>query len=169
MSDDLTPESGLVGSTSMTVNDFVRILVSDASRKITLDNFLESSQAKLEALGFLTTATQSGGLYDSLSVVQFAVDHIIDFATEAVILMDLTAGVDRTVTLPEMADAWDSSNLIGQPFSVKIAIPNGVTKVDVVTQGSDLIDGNVSISLTGPTNVSAQFVPDGTDWWILGG
>lgn len=169
MSDNRTKESELVGSTSMTISDFVRIVVSDASRKITLKLLLDSSKTYLESIGFITTTTQSGGLYDSLSVKQFAVDHIIDFATEAVILMDLTAGVDRTVTLPAMVDAWDSSNLIGQPFSVKIAIPNGVTKVVVATQGSDLIDGNVSISLTGPTNVSAQFVPDGTDWWILGG
>lgn len=169
MSDNRTKESELVVSSSMTVSDRVRILLGGTSRSITLDNLLDSSVAKLEALGFLTTSTQSGGLYDSLSVKQFAVDHIIDHLTEAVILMDLTAGVDRTVTLPAMADAWNSSDLIGQPFSVKIAIPNGVTKVDVVTQGSDLIDGNVSIALTGPNNVSSQFVPDGTDWWILGG
>jgi hypothetical protein len=68
-----------------------------------------------------------------------------------------------------MSQAWDSTNLIGQQFTVKIAIPNSTTSVTIKTQGSDLIDSAADLTLTGPSLVSATVIPDGTNWWIIGG
>lgn len=168
MSDQRTKESELVTAGSMAVTDKVRILQSSASRNIVLSSLLDSSQTYLESIGFITSSTVGSGVANRLSVTMFGVDHIITL-TEAVILADFTTGIDLTFTLPAMADAWDSSNLIGQQFIVKIAIPNSATKVTIATQGTDQIDNAVDLDLTGPSLVSATLVPDGTDWWIIGG
>ncbi len=162
-------ESQLVAETVTKDTDFLRVLVNDSSRKITQLNFVASIQQTLIDIGFLTDSTVGGGLYSRLSVDQFDVDHLIDASTEAVLLADLTAGVDRTFTLPAMVDVYDVANGVGQSFTIKIAIPNGGTKIVVATTGSPLVDGSATIDLTGPNLVSATFVPDGTDWWVIGG
>jgi len=162
-------ESQLVAETTTKDTDFLRVLVNDSSRKITQFNFATSIKQRLIDIGFLTNATVGGGLYSRLAVDQFAVDHLIDPLTEAVLLADLTAGVDRTFTLPAMSEVFDVTNGIGQSFTIKIAIPNGGTKVIVATTGSALIDSSATLDLTGPNLVFATFVPDGTDWWVYGG
>jgi len=168
MSDERTRESQLVGSASMAVTDFVRILDNDASRKILLSRLLDDSKPYLESIGFITNATVGGGVANRLNVTEFTADHLI-LLTEAVILADLTAGTNLDFTLPAMSQAYDTINNVGQQFSIKISRPNSTTSVTVKTQGSDLIDLAADVTLTGPSDVFITLVPDGTDWWSIGG
>lgn len=168
MSDQRQKESSLVGSASMLITDFVRIIESGASRKILLSRLLDSSKPYLESIGFITNATVGGGVANRLSVTEFAVDHLI-VLTEAVILADLTGAINLEFTLPAMSEAWDGINLVGQQFTVKISRPNGTTNVKIKTQGTDLIDLAADVTLTGPSDVFITLIPDGTDWWSIGG
>jgi len=139
-----TKETDLNKVTTLSGNDLVRVVVSDASRNITLTNLIP-----------LVTAANNS----IFRVVTSTVNYVASNAND-VVLMDLTSG-NLSTTLP---DATISEGKIIQIKKID-ATTNDIT---VQTNGGN-IDGSATATLSGSGSAKpgASFVSDGTNWFIL--
>lgn len=145
-------ESNLVTETTMSANDFVRIITS-GSRKITLQNFATAIFPLLDVLNLnaanIKTITSNYGL----------------ILTDKVILSDSTSA-DLTVNLMTATAAFNVDTSQGSSFTVK-KIDGSANKVIVSPPGSELIDGEPSIELIGIDRPFIHFISDGSNWWTV--
>lgn len=156
-----TKESNLVTETTISVNDFVRVVTS-GSRKITLSNFLTSSVEKLKELGFIT---------DIVNVRLRDVKTPAITSNYGLMISDDIVPVDPTaasfaINLMTAASAWDSVNEQGYVFVVK-RIDSSLNKVTLNPPGAELIDGEPSLDLIDDDRPSVTFYSDGTNWWTI--
>lgn len=152
-------ETNLLVETSMSVNDFVRIVTS-GSRNITLANLLASSVDELKSLGFIT---------DIVDVRLRDVTNISSnyglLLTDDVVLVDSTGG-DVTINLMLASAAWNATNEQGYVFTIK-KTDSSSNKVILNTTGGDLIDGEPSIEMIGVDRPYVHFISDGSNWWTI--
>jgi hypothetical protein len=154
-----TKESNLVTETSMSVNDFVRIITS-GSRKITLSDFASSIEQPLIDLGFVNNV-QSVRIRDINNISS----NYGLLLTDDVILVDSTSS-DVTINLMLASTAYDATNNQGNSFTIK-KIDSSAFNVILNTAGSDLIDGEPSLELQGIDRPYVHFVSDGSNWWTI--
>ncbi len=150
-----TKESNLTTATRMDVSDIVRIVAS-GSRKITLQNLLESSVSALVALGFV-----NGGL---TKVTSISMNYGL-LLTDVLVLADATsADIDVNLMLASAAfNVTDSNTYV---FTVK-KIDSSSNVVNINPNGSELIDGTTSIQLIGAERPFIKFGTDGSNWWTI--
>lgn len=104
---------------------------------------------------WLDTADNSG-TSGVRTVVTIISNTTLDL-TNDVVLVD-TSGGPITVTLPVAADR------VGKQFDIK-NIGTGVATID--GDGSETIDGSLTIKLSGALKPAATVVNDGSNWWVL--
>lgn len=158
-------ETNLVAITSddFTQADFVRVLDSEMSRKISLEQFGESIQPVLEAQGFVTANNATPNISQTRAIKTVVSDYTIT-EDDNVILVN-TSGGDVTISLPTALSVYNVSNSTGQEFTVK-KITTDSNTVTVMPDGAELIDGG-SATLTGSLYPSVSFVSDGSNWWVV--
>lgn len=150
-----TKESSLTTETSMGVSDFVRIVTS-GSRKITLQNLLNSSVSALVSLGFvnggLTTVTSVSSNYGLL-------------LTDVLVLADATSA-DIDINLMIASTAYNATDGNTYVFTVK-KIDGSSNIININPNGSELIDGTTSAQLIGVDRPYIKFASDGSNWWTV--
>lgn len=154
-----TKENNLTVQTSMELSDFVRIFTS-GSRKITLQNLLNSSVDGLKDLGFITDIVNVR-LRD---VTNISTNYGL-LLTDDIVLVDTTSA-DVTINLMLASLAWNITDEQGYVFTIK-KIDSSTNKVILNTAGGDLIDGEPSIELIGIDRPYVHFVSDGSNWWTI--
>lgn len=160
-----TKESDLITirEDDLQANDFVRVLDSASSRKITLQDFSESQESILESLGFLK-AISVPSIPFSQSIVTITNNHNLTLLN-GVILVDSTVGIVNINLMPALA-AFDLTNLKGQIFTIK-RVTGDVNTVTLNANGAELIDGTSAFSLVGPSLVSVAIISDGSNWSVI--
>ncbi len=152
-----TKESNLTAQTTMSVNDFVRI-VTNGSRRITLGNMLASSVDELKDLGFIT---------DIVDVRLRAITNISAnyglLITDDIVLTDCTSS-DVDINLMLASSAYTSPD--GYVFTIK-KIDSSANVININTAGSDLVDGEPTLQLIGSDRPYVHIVSDGSNWWTI--
>ena len=169
MSVNSRKESELTVDSSMETTDKVRIVANSASRTITLDDLMTSSDDLIGDLGYLKAADISTGIVNKQKITSTATNYAL-LSTDSVIFVDVTSG-DITVSLISAADSsiWDSANSKGQVFTIKLDVANSTNKVIIDPNSTELIDGASTFELIGPNLLFATIIPDGTGWHVIGG
>ncbi len=150
-----TRESNLTTETSMDVSDFIRIVTS-GSRKITLQNLLNSSVSALVSLGFV-----NGGL---TSVTNISTNYGL-LLTDVLIFADASSS-DIDVNLMLASSAYNATDNNTYVFTVK-KIDNTSNVININPNGSELIDGTTKAQLYGVDRPYIKFASDGSNWWTV--
>ncbi len=150
-----TKESNLTTQTTMSTSDFVRIITS-GSRKITLQNLLNSSVSALVALGFV-----NGGL---TKITNISNNYGL-LLTDVVVFAD-AASNDIDVNLMTATSAYNATDATTHVFTVK-KIDGSSNVININPNGSELIDGTTSIQLIGINRPYIRIATDGSNWWTV--
>lgn len=147
-----TRETRLPRTSTIESTDFVRIVQQDDSRNIPFSDLAE-------IINNLSSDS------DSMSFVSIVSDLNLVKTSPRVILCD-TETTTINVTLPSAAVALDSATA-SRVYLIKKTNPN-VNDVNVLTTGSELIDGATSITLAGSQYPYVEVMTDGSTWHIIG-
>lgn len=148
----------------VTTFEWVRVLKDGASRIISKLNFVKDIKNDLISEGFLT----SDSLPVAVSQLRVYAEKSNNYGlqlTDSVIGVD-TSGGNVDINLMTATNAWDSVNNKGQYFTIK-NITSDSNKVNINTNGSDLIDGFASIELDSTDQPFVTIMAVGTTKWIL--
>jgi hypothetical protein len=151
-----------ITETDFGASDYVRVLESGSSRKITTTNFADALDPLLVTLGFLKSA--AAAIVENRKVLTKNTNYNL-VVTDSVLLIDTSAG-DVGINLLTSVSAWDATTSAGQQFTIK-KITTDVNKVTVTPAGVETIDGNTSYDLLGPNLTSITFISDGSNWHVL--
>lgn len=159
-----TKETNLpsVQASDLTANDRVRVLDNDSSRNITLTQFATAIKSELEANGFVTTASVTPDIGQSLKITNVSASVAL-VITNSVLLCN-TSGGDITVTLPDASTAYDDTYTAGQKFTIKKTTAD-VNSVIIQALAGQAID-NSGVTLSG-AYTTVTIISDGTNWWTI--
>lgn len=150
-----TREINLPVTSTIGVNDSVRIIQQAQSRSILYSNLLTDLQTRLTAASQTTT------------FVSTTIDYIAT-SSDQTILADATAA-ELTVTLPLLTDAV--SPIPDPTKSMIITIKKiGVSQVNdivILPTGGVLIDGAAELRLQGAAFPFVSLMSDGLNWYTI--
>ncbi len=153
-------ETNLTKVNSIELTDFIRTIVSQSSRSISLKNMLDSSFDYLKTLGFITDVEN----VRFRTVTNITSNHGL-LLTNDIILADATAGA-IDINLMSASDAYDSVENKGYVFTVK-KINATSNNISINANGAESIDGSSTVALIGLDHPSVSFVSDGSNWWTI--
>ena len=150
----------IISASDFTGVDYVRVVDNGSSRNIQATDFVTALTPLLVTAGFVTNT--SSAVLINIKTKSSNYGLTVD---DRVILVD-TSGGNVSINLPTAASVWNSSSSTSQEFTVK-RITTDVNYVSLIPNGSDLIDGNTSYNIVGPSLGSVTFISNGTNWYII--
>ncbi|MCP5017147.1 MAG: hypothetical protein GY938_18025, partial [Ketobacter sp.] len=158
-------EQELTKSTSFTSSDFCRMIISGASRLITVPLFVDSLDAELVTQGFLKTGALPAGV-EMNHVLAVKTTNYALTEDDDTILANCTSG-DLTISLMTATSVYVSATTRGQSFIIKKTDASS-NKVIIDASGTETIDGSETIEIVGPGRGIAHIISDGSNWHLIG-
>lgn len=154
-------ETNLVASTTF---DFVRVIKDQASRRITLTNFVAAIKQALIDIGFLTSDDLPVTVSQRRAYKEVNSNYGLT-TSESVLGVD-TSGSDVTINLMLASTVFDATGSTGQVFLIK-NVTSDSNKVTISAPGGDLIEGNAFIELDGIDFPFVSIMPNSLTTWII--
>lgn len=148
-------ESNLLRVSTINLNDDLRLIQQDASRKILYETLVTDLQGRIGGGGTPGTG--------DLIFRTMTVNSALDSTTDRVIFIDTdTAGSDLTLTLPTAASVITTP---GQSPVFTVKKVSGAAFDGIIVTSGDQVDGVTQINLIGDQFPFVNLISDGANWW----
>ena len=155
----MAKESNLTINTSMDDTEYVRVVIGGSSRRITLENLINSADTALAALGY----QKNTGLNRPVTAIT---GNYVATSANSIIQGDCTSN-NITVTLPAITDMWDATNEVTKVLTIKKVDTSATYSITINPPSGENIDNTNNVILTGADEPSATVYTDGTEYWTI--